>query len=282
MIEPFLAKDLVHQALTEDLMYGDSTTEALFSTPFTAIGHVVAKEELVVAGLDLFEMVFRTLDPSITFEPFFLPGQVVQKGGLIARLTGDGRNILKGERTALNFMQRLSGIATLTRQFVKAVEGTSAQVVDTRKTTPGYRALEKTAVRLGGGRNHRFHLGDLVLIKDNHIALAGGVAEAVARARAHSRHTLKIEVEVNTFSELTEVIASKVEMIMLDNMDLGEIKTAVSYIRAQAPGVSIEVSGGVRLETIGNIARCGVDFISAGALTHSARAVDISLEMERP
>lgn len=281
MIESFLVRDLVHQALAEDLMYGDSTTEALFPAPLIAMGDAVAKEELVVAGLDLFEMVFRVLDPSIRFEPFFLPGQVVQKGGLIARLTGDGRNILKGERTALNFMQRLSGIATLTRQFVKAVEGTSAQVVDTRKTTPGYRALEKTAVRLGGGRNHRFHLGDLILIKDNHIALAGGVTEAVARARAHSGHTLKIEVEVNTFSELEEATASKVEMIMLDNMAVDEIKIAVAHIRAQAPDVLIEVSGGVRLETIGNIARCGVDFISAGALTHSARAVDISLEVEK-
>lgn len=282
MIESFLTRDLVQQALTEDLLYGDPTTEALFTKSFDAIGDVVAKEDLVVAGLDIFEIVFKTLDPSVRFEPVFSPGQCVPKGGLIARLTGDGRSILKGERTALNFMQRLSGIATLTRQFVEAVKDTPVQIVDTRKTTPGYRALEKKAVRLGGGGNHRFHLGDLILIKDNHIALVGSVKEAVTRARAYTGHALKIEVEVNTFAELEEAIAEKPEIIMLDNMDTNAIKKAVLQIRAKAPGVLIEVSGGVTLASVKTIAHTGVDLISIGALTHSARAVDISLETERP
>lgn len=280
MIESFLTRDLVQQALAEDLLYGDPTTEALFPGSFDAIGDVVAKEDLVVAGLDLFEIVFKILDPSVCFEPVFSPGQRVPKGGLIARLTGDGRSILKGERTALNFMQRLSGIATLTRQFVAAVKDTSVQIVDTRKTTPGYRALEKKAVRLGGGGNHRFHLGDLILIKDNHIALVGSVKEAIARARAYTGHVLKIEVEVNTFAELEEAIAEKPEIIMLDNMDTDAIKKAVLHIRAKAPGVLIEVSGGVTLASVKAIAQAGVDLISVGALTHSARAVDISLETE--
>ncbi len=281
MIEPFLARDLVRQALSEDLLYGDPTTEALFPKPFDAIGDVVAKEDLVIAGLDLFEIVFQTLDPTVRFEPVFSPGQLVPKGGLIARLTGDGRSILKAERTALNFMQKLSGIATLTRQFVEAVKGTPAQVVDTRKTTPGYRALEKKAVRLGGGGNHRFHLGDLILIKDNHIALVGGIKEAVTRARAYSGHTLKIEVEVNTFEELEAAIATLPEIIMLDNMNIDQIKKAVARIRSENQGILIEVSGGVTLDTVKTIANSGVDLISVGALTHSAPAVDISLETER-
>ncbi len=279
MIEPFLARDLVHQALNEDLLYGDQTTEALFPEPFSAIGDAVAKEALVVAGLDLFEIVFKTLDPNILFEAASSPGQYLKPGDLIARVTGDGRSILKAERTALNFMQRLCGIATLTRQFVKAVEGSSAQVVDTRKTTPGWRALEKKAVRLGGGGNHRFHLGDMVLIKDNHIALAGGVKRAVEKARSYAGHPLKIEVEVGNAEELHEAIESRAEIIMLDNMSIDEIQSAVILIREKAPAVLIEVSGGVQLETVGAIARCGVDLISVGALTHSARAVDISLEM---
>ncbi len=280
MIEPFLARDLVHQALSEDLLYGDQTTEALFPEPFSATGDAVAKEALVVAGLDLFEIVFKTLDPEINFEAAASPGQSLRAGELIARVSGDGRSILKGERTALNFMQRLSGIATLTRQYVKAVEGTSAQVVDTRKTTPGFRALEKKAVRLGGGGNHRFHLGDLILIKDNHIVLAGGVKNAIAQARAHSGHALKIEVEVNNPSELKEAMEANVEIIMLDNMSLDEVSMSVALIRKAAPTALIEVSGGVDLDQIGAIAACGVDIISVGALTHSARAVDISLEMD--
>ncbi len=279
MIEPFLLRDLVHQALSEDLLYGDQTTDALFAKPFEAIGDAVAKEDLVVAGLDLFETVFKTLDPAIRFEAASSPGQNLKSGDLIARVCGDGRVILKGERTALNFMQRLSGIATLTQQFVQAVAGTSAQIVDTRKTTPGWRVLEKKAVRLGGGGNHRFHLGDMVLIKDNHIALAGGVLKSVEQARSIAGHSLKIEVEVGDFNELNEAIASKAEIIMLDNMDIDEIKSAVQLIREKAPDVLIEVSGGVALDRVLGIAQCGVDIISVGALTHSAAAVDISMEV---
>ncbi|MFQ5588816.1 MAG: carboxylating nicotinate-nucleotide diphosphorylase [Nitrospiria bacterium] len=279
MIEPFLARDLVHQALNEDLLYGDQTTDALFQESFDAIGDAVAKEDMVVAGLDLFETVFKALDPALQFEAASSPGQRLKSGDLIARVSGDGRSILKGERTALNFLQRLSGIATLTRAFVSAVEGTRAQVVDTRKTTPGWRALEKKAVRLGGGGNHRFHLGDMVLIKDNHIALSGGIKKAVEKVRSAVGHPLKIEVEVGHISELHEALASQVEIIMLDNMTVDEIQTAVTVIREKDPNILIEVSGGVRLETVGAMARCGADLISVGALTHSARAMDISLEM---
>ncbi len=280
MIEPFLARDLVQRALSEDLIYGDQTTEALFPDPFPAIGEVIAQETLVLAGIDIFLLVFKTLDPTITIESIPSQGTVVKKGGLVARIKGDGRTILKGERTALNFLQRLSGIATLTRKYVKSIEGTLAQVVDTRKTTPGYRVLEKKAVSLGGGRNHRFHLGDLILIKDNHIVLAGGIKNAVTRARLNLSHSLKIEVEVNSLAEVEEAIGVGAEIIMLDNMNLIEIADAVSLIRAKAPNILIEVSGGVDLEQIGEIAQCGVDLISVGALTHSAKAVDISLEIE--
>ena len=279
MIEPFLLRELAQRALTEDLIYGDRTTEALFSHPLSAVGNVIAKEALTVAGLGLFQAVFHLLDPAVRFEGAAGEGEAVKKGRAILRIFGDARVLLKGERTALNFLQRLSGIATLTRRFVDQVRGSSARIVDTRKTTPGLRALEKEAVRLGGGINHRFHLGDLILIKDNHIALAGGIAPAIKNARAALSHSLKIEVEVTRLSEVEEAIQHGVEIIMLDNMELKEIKQAVRLIRKKAPLTQIEVSGGVRLENVAAIAKCGVDFISVGALTHSAPAVDLSLEI---
>ncbi|HIE64325.1 MAG: carboxylating nicotinate-nucleotide diphosphorylase [Nitrospira sp.] len=279
MSDSFLLNDLVKRALAEDLGYGDRTTEALFPSPLAATGFIVAKEDLVLAGLDLVRVVFQTLDPSVIFEEKYASGEKVEKGAQIAQVSGDARILLKGERTALNFLQRLSGIATLTCRFVDRTQGTSARIVDTRKTTPGLRACEKEAVRYGGGRNHRFHLGDLILIKDNHILLGGGVAQAIRAVRAAKPHSLKVEVEVSTFSELEEALQVGVEIIMLDNMPLREIKKAVGLIKAKAPETLVEVSGGVNLEHVSKIAACGVDLISVGALTHSAPAVDISFDI---
>lgn len=280
MIEDFLLKKWARQGLEEDLIFGDRTTEVLFPRAVPAVGKVTAKEELIVAGLDLFQAVFTLLDPAVKLEIQIGPGERAKKGEIVALLSGDGRVLLKGERTALNFLQRLSGIATRTRSFVDQVRGTSAKIIDTRKTTPGFRALEKEAVRLGGGWNHRFNLGDLVLIKDNHIALAKGVSRAIRQARAALSHPVKIEVEVTTLREVDEALQGGADIIMLDNMGLKQIKEAVGLIREKSPGVQIEVSGGVRLETVAAVAKCGVDLISVGALTHSAPAVDISLEIE--
>jgi nicotinate-nucleotide pyrophosphorylase (carboxylating) len=282
MIEPFFLRELAQRALAEDLIHGDRTTEALFPHPLPAVGNVIAKEGLVVAGLDLFQTVFHLLDPTIRFEEAAGAGEAVRKGRSLLRLFGDARVLLKGERTALNFLQRLSGVATLTRRFVDQVQGTAARIIDTRKTTPGLRVLEKEAVRLGGGINHRFHLGDLILIKDNHIALAGGVTPAIKSARAALSHSLKIEVEVTRLSEVEEAIQHGVEIIMLDNMELKEIKQAVRLIRKKSPSTQIEVSGGVQLENVSAVAKTGVDLISVGALTHSAPAVDLSLEITPP
>lgn len=277
MIESFFIRNLVEAALAEDLLSGDQTTEALFHEFLPTIAELGAKEELVVAGTELFQAAFHALDPKleITFKRF--PGETAAAGDVIATVTGDGRSILKAERVALNFMQRLSGIATLTHKFSKAVSGTSAKIVDTRKTTPGFRQLEREAVRLGGGQNHRFNLGDLILIKDNHIVLAGGIKNAILRARSACAHPIKIEVEVRNDAELEVAIASEVDIIMLDNLSIAEIRTAVALIRRKKPSVFIEVSGGVTLERVGDIADCGVDLISVGALTHSAPAVDLSL-----
>lgn len=279
-MEPFLLKKLVERALAEDLSYGDRTTEALFHRPVPAVGEIIAKGDLVVAGLDVFQTVFELLDPTIRVEAHIAAGQKAQPGDSIGSVYGDGRLLLKGERTALNFLQRLSGVATQTRRFVDQVAGTGAKIVDTRKTTPGLRMLEKEAVRLGGGWNHRFHLGDMVLIKDNHIALTGGVANALKEARVSLSHPFKIEVETTTLAEVKEALQIGAEIILLDNMSLPEIKQSVELIRKGASGVKIEVSGGVRLENVAAIAGCGVDMISVGALTHSAPAVDISFEMK--
>ena len=279
MIESIFLKELARRALAEDLAYGDRTTEALFSDPRPAVGTVLAKEPLEKTKHKQNQTNKQLLDPGVRFEAAAGEGEMIQKGGTVLRIFGDAAVLLKGERTALNFLQRLSGVATLTRRFVDETAGTAARIVDTRKTTPGLRALEKEAVRLGGGINHRFNLADLILIKDNHIALAGGITAAVKKARAALSHALKIEVEVTSQAEVEEAIRQGVEIIMLDNMDLKAIREAVQLIRKKAPSTRIEISGGVRLETVAAIARCGVDLISVGALTHSAPAVDISLEI---
>ncbi len=279
MAESFLLQEMARKALAEDIIYGDRTTETLFPHSVPAIGHLISKENLTVAGLDLFQTVFEILDPNVYFETLVGPGSQAKSGEVIGKVFGDGRALLKGERTALNFLQHLCGVATLTRRFVDKVSGSTAKVVDTRKTIPGLRALEKEAVLLGGGYNHRFHLGDLILIKDNHIALAKGIENAVRATRATLSHPLKIEVETKTNKEVEEAIEGGADIIMLDNMSIAQIEHAVSLIRKKTPTTLIEVSGGIHLENISRIAKCGPDLISIGLITHSAPAVDISLEI---
>ncbi|MEK7703238.1 MAG: carboxylating nicotinate-nucleotide diphosphorylase [Nitrospirota bacterium] len=277
MAEFFLLQEIVRRSLAEDLIYGDRTTDALFPCAIPAMGELMAKEKLVVAGLDLCQAVFDAIAPSVQLEVFIGQGKTALPGEKIGVIRGDARALLKGERTALNFMQHLAGIATHTRRFVDLAHGVN--IVDTRKTTPGLRALEKEAVLLGGGLNHRFHLGDLILIKDNHIALAGGITHAVSATRATLSHPLKIEVEVKNMQEVKEAIESGADIIMLDNMTIPEIKRAVSLIRKKNKTIPIEASGGINLTNVAEVAKCGVDMISIGSLTHSAPAVDISLEI---
>ena len=268
---------LIDLALAEDLGRGDVTTEAVIDAgggPMRA--ELVAREELVVFGLEIAAAVFTRLDPSIELEAVRGDGAVAAPGEVIAALRGPAASILRGERTALNFLQRLSGVATLSRRFAEAVAGTGATVVDTRKTTPGYRVLEKAAVRAGGCRNHRADLGSGILIKDNHIAACGSVGEAVSRARARAPHSLRVEVEIESAAQLEEAIAAGAEVVLLDNMSVDEV--AAASARAHEAGLVVEVSGGITLETAPAYARAGADLISSGALTHSAAAVDIALD----
>src|ERR671933_1355460 len=266
--------------LSEDLGRGDITTQACVKRNAHARGRFVAKEPMTVAGLEAAESVFATLDSQQQLEAFVSDGEEVEAGKVIARTNGFADVLLAGERLALNLLQRLSGIATLTRQFVNAVEGTNAQIVDTRKTTPGLRMLEKYAVLTGGGRNHRFGLDDGVLIKDNHAALAGGVATAVGRARKAVGHLHKIEVEVSRERDLRDAIEAGADILLLDNQTPEETRRLVEIARQLRPGVLLESSGGVTLENVRAYAEAGVDLISVGALTHSARAVDISFKIQ--
>ena len=262
-------------ALAEDIGAGDVTTEA--TVPENALGtaELLVKEPGVVCGLRAAESTFRALDPDIRFEALANDGDMIDEPpALVARVAGSERAILTGERVALNFLGRLSGIATLTRRYVEAVDGTGAAVLDTRKTTPGLRALEKHAVAVGGGRNHRFGLDDAVLVKDNHLRAAGSVADAVRLVRAAS--DLPIEVECETLTQVAEVLGADVDAILLDNMTLAELREAVALAAGRA---RLEASGGVSLDTIRAIAETGVDEISVGALTHSARSLDVSLEL---
>jgi len=262
-------------ALAEDIGAGDVTTEA--TVPENAVGtaELLVKEPGVVCGLRAAESTFRALDPDIRFEALANDGDVIDEPPvLVARVAGSERAILTGERVALNFLGRLSGIATLTRRYVEAVDGTGAAVLDTRKTTPGLRALEKHAVAVGGGRNHRFGLDDAVLVKDNHLRAAGSVADAVRLVRAAS--DLPIEVECETLTQVAEALEAGVDAILLDNMTLAELREAVALTAGR---VRLEASGGVSVDTIRAIAETGVDEISVGALTHSARSLDVSLEL---
>jgi nicotinate-nucleotide pyrophosphorylase (carboxylating) len=266
--------------LAEDLGRGDITTQATVTRNTRARGRFLAKEAMVVAGLEAAEAVFSTLDSQQQLEAFASDGEEVEAGKVIARTSGFADVLLAGERVALNLIQRLSGIATLTRRYVRAVEGTNAQIVDTRKTTPGLRMLEKYAVAAGGARNHRYGLDDGVLIKDNHIALAGGVAAAVERARETTGHLHKIEVEVSTEKDLREAIRSGADILLLDNLTPEETASRVAVARELAPQVTLESSGGITLDNVRAYAEAGVDLISIGALTHSARAVDISFKIQ--
>jgi nicotinate-nucleotide pyrophosphorylase (carboxylating) len=266
--------------LAEDLGRGDITTQATVVRNARARGRFLAKEKMVVAGLEAAEAVFSTLDSQQQIEAFASDGDEVEAGKVIARTSGFADVLLAGERVALNLLQRLSGIATLTREYVRAVEGTRAQIVDTRKTTPGLRMLEKYAVLSGGGRNHRFGLDDGVLIKDNHIALAGGVAAAVEQAKERVGHLHKVEVEVSNERDLREAIASGADIILLDNLSPEETARMVTLSRELAPPIALESSGGITLENVRAYAEAGVDMISIGALTHSARAMDISFKIQ--
>jgi nicotinate-nucleotide pyrophosphorylase (carboxylating) len=265
---------LIEQALLEDIHTGDITTQALIPADSRASASLIAKEELTLAGLFVAETVFKRLNADVEFIPALAEGAQAAKGALIASVRGSAAELLMGERVALNLLQRLSGIATLTSRYVAAVAGTGARIVDTRKTTPGLRELEKYAVRVGGGVNHRTGLYDGILIKENHIAATGGIGEAIKRARNYIPHTLKIEIETETLAQVDEALASGADIIMLDNMSLADMRSAVAVIAGRA---LVEASGGVNLETVRAIAETGVDIISVGALTHSARAMDISM-----
>ncbi len=271
------AAPLIDRALAEDLGPGDVTTEAIVPEDALGEGVILAKAEGVLAGLPIAGEVFRRVDSKIHFTPEAQDGEPVAPGQLVARLSGPLRGILTAERVALNFLGRLSGIATLTSRYVEAVAPYRAVILDTRKTTPGWRLLEKYAVRCGGGRNHRLGLYDMVLIKDNHIAAAGSITAAVERARA-SEVKLPIEVEVRTLGELEEALSLGVDRILLDNMDLATLREAVKLARGRA---ELEASGGISLKNVEEVAATGVDYISVGALTHSAPALDLSLEISR-
>lgn len=266
--------------LTEDLGRGDITTQACVARNTHARGRFLAREPMVVAGLEAAEAVFSTLDSQQQLEAFVADGEEVEAGKVIARTSGFADVLLGGERVALNLLQRLSGIATLTRKYVRAIEGTRAQIVDTRKTTPGLRMLEKYAVVSGGARNHRFGLDDGVLIKENHIALAGGVAAAVERAREAFGHLHKIEVEVSTEKDLREALKHGADILLLDNLSPEETARIVKLARELAPQVALESSGGITLENVRAYAEAGVDLISIGALTHSARAMEIIFNIQ--
>ncbi len=265
---------IIRNALQEDIGSGDLTTLATIEKGTSARAELVAKEDFVLSGIDVAQRVFALLDSEIAFEKLQEDGFEVSRGQVIAWLKGDAALLLQGERVALNLLQRMSGVATLTARFVDAVKGTGATVVDTRKTTPGLRVLEKYSVRMGGGRNHRTSLYDGILIKENHIAAAGGVTAAISRAKDRVPHTLKIEVETENLDEVREALDAGADIIMLDNMDLAMLRQAVDLVAGRA---LTEASGGVNLETIRDIAETGVDLISVGALTHSYMAVDISM-----
>lgn len=280
--DPIFDQALVLRALAEDIGRGDVTTEATIPAGTTARAHIVAREAGVIAGLPAAALTFHLLDSAIRFEPQVTDGAHVAAGATLATLSGDARALLTAERTALNFLGRLSGIATLAARCQAAVASTRAHIVDTRKTTPGLRVLEKYAVRLGGAYNHRAGLDDGILIKDNHIAASGSVAAAIARARAHASHLLKIEVECDTDAQVSEALEAGADAILLDNMPIDRMRATVARIRERAPQTLIEASGGIGTDPakLAAVAATGVDLISLGALTHSAPILDVSLEFD--
>ena len=269
-----LVEENVKRALNEDLQYGDITTESVVLDHKIAKVDIIAKEKGVIAGTEVFKMVFKILgDVEVDFS--VNDGEVVEKGQHFGQVSGDAKKILMGERVALNYMQRMCGIATLTREFVERLEGTKVKLLDTRKTTPNMRIFEKYAVKIGGGTNHRFGLNDGVMIKDNHIEAAGGIKNAVSLARKNSPFVRKIEVEVESIEQLKEALEAKADIIMLDNMDIKTLKESVKLIDNR---VEVEASGNVTLDNIREIAKTGVDFISTGSVTHSFKVLDISMK----
>ncbi|MBU0992245.1 MAG: carboxylating nicotinate-nucleotide diphosphorylase [Proteobacteria bacterium] len=267
---------LIDLAISEDLGPGDITTDNIVAEGQMGKGEIVAKQSLMLAGLDVVEAVFKTLDDSVACLFHYKDGDTVKKGDTVFTVSGSLRTLLKGERTALNFLQRMSGIATHVRSYVDHMSHAKVKLTDTRKTTPGWRILEKYAVRVGGAYNHRMALYDGVLIKDNHIAVGGGILAAVSKVKCHVSHLVKIEVEVSTMDEVREALSAGVDVIMLDNMDLDQIRDAVKLINGK---VLVEVSGNVTKESLKSLAATGVDIISSGALTHQAVSVDLSMRI---
>ncbi len=276
-----LIEEVIERALAEDLAQGDVTTAALISVHQPGVGFLVIKEEGILAGIGLAKQVFQRVDPQLEVEPLLEDGVRVKPGSKAAKVTGSFASILKGERVALNFLQRLSGIASETNRYVETVHGLPVRIMDTRKTTPGLRSLEKYAVRIGGGENHRMDLGTGILIKDNHLAALRGqglnIKEIVARARQNAAQRLVVEVEVGTVQEALEAVEAGADIVMLDNMDTEDMREAVKSIHGRA---LVEASGGITLDNVRTVAETGVDLISIGALTHSVKALDISLELE--
>ena len=280
---------LIELALTEDLGKGDVTSAALLNEYLQGKAVIIARENGVLVGLEIARLVFKRIDPKISFKPLIKDGKSIKNKSKIVIIEGSVKSILAGERTALNFLQRLSGIATVTNKFVREVKGTKTKILDTRKTTPGSRELEKYAVKMGGGENHRMGLYDQILIKDNHIRACGGVSAAIRKVKKtlnmksfvskYHLKDLKIEVETKNIKEVKEAIQSEADWIMLDNMTLPQIKEAVRIIRLNRRKIKIEVSGRISLKNVRKIARLGMDYISVGALTHSAKALDLSLEL---
>ena len=277
-LPPLIVEDAVRRALAEDLgLAGDLTSLATIRPGSTATATLSAREPGVIAGLPLALETFRQLGDAVAFDPQLSDGERVEKGDIVAVVSGDAHQLLAGERTALNYLNHLSGIATLTRRFADAVEGTNARICDTRKTIPGLRALEKYAVRCGGGHNHRYALSDAILIKDNHIAVAGGAGRAYSAARAAAGHLVAIEIEVTTLSELEEVLEAGATIVLLDNMDNELLKAAVRLNDGRA---RLEASGGVTLEHVRGIAETGVDYISSSQITMGAKPLDLGLDVE--
>ncbi|HET9440657.1 MAG TPA: carboxylating nicotinate-nucleotide diphosphorylase [Longimicrobiales bacterium] len=280
----FLVSDealrLIDMALGEDIGAGDWTTRWVVPARTRGSARIVAKAEGVVAGLAVASVVFMRLDPRVEIASSLSDGSLVQEGDVVCTIRGPARTILTGERTALNFLQRLSGIATMTRRYVDAIAGTDTRILDTRKTTPGWRTLEKAAVKAGGGENHRYGLFDMVLIKENHVSIAGGVAEAVKRVRDANTKGLRVEVEARNKDEVRAALDAGCDIVLLDNMDVQGIREAVRLVKQRAPQVKTEASGNMTLERVRAVAETGVDYISVGALTHSVTALDLSLLMQ--
>ena len=278
MMENLQLRTFIEHALAEDLGWGDVTTSSVLNGGETGTAVVMAKADLIVAGLEIFAAVFQVVKASLSFKKFINDGDKATKGEIIAEIRGELGHILRAERVALNIFQRLCGIATETGRYVTAVKGTDARIVDTRKTLPGFRVLDKYAVTVGGGHNHRFGLSDGILIKDNHIDAVGGIAKAVSRCRERAHHLLKIEVECRNIEEVKEALHAGADVLLLDNMTIAEMETAVGIAKGKA---ILEASGNITLENVRDVAATGVDLISVGALTHSVKAADISLLIKR-